>query len=411
MTCVVYEDIWSKKNLKSPEEVTISSGKKIWFDCHVCKHDYDQTPNNKTNQGQGCPYCSNQKLCGNLDCLFCLPKSCYDYKDIWSVKNVTIEGVYIKPETVSISNGKKFWFNCGICNHDYNQTPANKTQRIGCPFCSGHKICGSLDCKLCLKKSCHVYADTWSIENITIYGVYIKPETVAISSNKKYLFSCHTCNHIYKQPPTSKTQGIGCPFCNGHKICGTLDCLFCLKKSCYVYKDIWSIKNKILPRMVSISNDKKFWFNCKICNDEYIQSPNNKTRGSGCPKCVNKTEQIIANYLKEMEINFIRQYNIGNINKFYDFYLPDHRMIIEIDGPQHFIQVSNWTSPEETLQNDIQKMSTAIAEGISVLRIYQPDIWANKIDWKTCIIDNLYIRSIPSITTIASNPEIYSRHL
>jgi very-short-patch-repair endonuclease len=406
------------KNLKSPGEVAISSNKKYIFDCHICNHEYDQRPSDKTLKGSGCPFCSGLKICGILDCKFCLKKSCHIYADIWSVKNVTRDCVYIKPETVSISNSKKYIFDCHVCNHEYEQSPNDKTRGRGCPYCGNRKLCGFLDCKFCLAKGCYVYRDIWSIKNITKDGVYIKPETVSVSSGVDILFNCNICNHEYKQTPHGKTKGQGCPYCSkpSRKLCGSLYCEFCLRKSCHVYADIWSVKNittdgvYIKPETVSIGSDKKFWFDCKKCNHEYGQKPNDKIVGSGCPLCVNKTEQIVAKYLKEMNINFIPQYRIGNINKFYDFYLPDNKLIIEVDGNQHFIQIMNWQSPEENLQNDIQKTNTALSEGISVLRIYQPDIWMDKIDWKSCINENLCIRSVPKVVTRSSNPEIYNNH-
>jgi very-short-patch-repair endonuclease len=336
MTCVVYKDIWSSKNILSPEMVTISSNKKIYFDCHVCKHTYDQTPHNKSG-GSGCPFCCKpiKKLCGSLGCQFCLQKSCYDYKDIWSDKNITRDNIYIRPETVAINSNKKYIFVCNVCNHDYEQSLNNKTNGRGCPYCSkpSRKMCRTLECKFCLKRSCYDYKGIWSKKNI------LSPEEVAISSDKKYLFDCHDCNHTYEQTPANKT-----------------------------------------------SNKR------------------------GCPHCVNKTELKVANYLKEMNINFIQQYKIGT-SKRYDFYLQNNELIIEVDGPQHFTQVSTWKSCGENLQNDIQKMKTALSKGISVLRIYQPDIWSDKIDWKTCINENLYTRTTPLVTTVASNPEIYSNHI
>jgi very-short-patch-repair endonuclease len=164
--------------------------------------------------------------------------------------------------------------------------------------------------------------------------------------------------------------------------------------------------------MVAINSNKKFYFDCNTCKDKYYQSPNNKTnRGNGCPSCVNKSEQKIADYLKIINVNFTPQYKIRNSIKRYDFYLPDHKLIVEVDGPQHFRQVSNWGSPEENLENDLQKMKIALSKGISILRIYQPDIFSDKIDWKRCIINNLYIRTTPTVTTVASDPEIYNNHI
>jgi len=51
-----------------------------------------------------------------------------------------------------------------------------------------------------------------------------------------------------------------------------------------------------------------------------------------------------------------------------------------------------------------------VANSISFLRIYQPDIWEEKIDWKTIILKNLYKRTLPDITYISSNSDIYNVH-
>jgi very-short-patch-repair endonuclease len=118
---------------------------------------------------------------------------------------------------------------------------------------------------------------------------------------------------------------------------------------------------------------------------------------------------MVIDFLKEFFIVFISQFRL-NSNKRYDFCFPEYKLIIEIDGDQHFRQVSNWCCPEITLQNDIQKMKIAFENGYSVLRIYQPDIWNDNIDWRQAILNNMYLRTIPSVTYFSSNPEIYSRH-
>jgi very-short-patch-repair endonuclease len=160
---------------------------------------------------------------------------------------------------------------------------------------------------------------------------------------------------------------------------------------------------------VAISSGKKFWFNCKNCSHDYDQSPYVKTRGSGCPTCKNKTEKMVADFLKEFLIAFEKEFKL-NSNKRYDFCLQEYKLIIEVDGDQHFIQVSNWKSPEETLENDIQKTKMAIDNGYSVLRIYQPDIFNERLDWRQTILDNLKLREKPVTICISSNPEIYNRH-
>jgi very-short-patch-repair endonuclease len=64
-------------------------------------------------------------------------------------------------------------------------------------------------------------------------------------------------------------------------------------------------------------------------------------------------------------------------------------MIIELDGEQHFTQVSNWKSPEEQFDNDKFKQECANKNGYSIIRILQVDVFNNKYDWKTELINNI----------------------
>jgi pyruvate/2-oxoacid:ferredoxin oxidoreductase beta subunit len=86
-------------------------------------------------------------------------------------------------------------------------------------------------------------------------------------------------------------------------------------------------------------------------------------------------------------------------------------IIIEIDGNQHFEYVKRFKNNYiENQKNDIDKMIKAKKEGYSFIRIYQPDIWFNKIDWKEIILKNLYVRNIPNICYFSSNDNKYDEH-
>jgi very-short-patch-repair endonuclease len=394
-SCYKYKETWSPVNDLLPEQVTIGSNNKIWFICFVCNHEYQQSPKSKSTKGSGCRYCVNNLRCGN--CNMCLDNSCFRYKNIWSDKNKE------KCEQIAISSNKKFLFNCDICSHDYQQAPSNKLYRgSGCPYCNNKLRCGN--CDHCLKNSCFRYKELWSDKNKE------NCEKIALSCHKKFLFNCDTCNHEYEQSPNDKThRGSGCPYCNNKLRCG--DCEHCLKNSCFRYKEIWSDKNKENCGEIALQSNKKFLFNCDTCKHEYEQSPNDKTnKGQDCPFCINKNELKVANFLKEQRIKFKRQFSFENIKKYYDFYLPDFNLILEIDGDQHFRQVSNWVCSDVTMNNDIEKMKTGLEKSISFLRIYQPDIWEDKIDWKTVILKNLYKRTLPDITYVSSKTDIYDSH-
>ena len=73
----------------------------------------------------------------------------------------------------------------------------------------------------------------------------------------------------------------------------------------------------------------------------------------------------------------------------FDFVLEDKKIIIELDGPQHFKQISNWQSPQKTQQNDKYKMKCANNNGYSIIRLLQEDVFYDTYDWLKELINNI----------------------
>jgi len=149
------------------------------------------------------------------------------------------------------------------------------------------------------------------------------------------------------------------------------------------------------PRTLFKSTNKKYKFDCDKCKYTFESPLSAVTNGVWCPYCVNKTEELLYNEL-------IKYYNIKRqfkplwcknpkTNKYlpYDFAIENLKIILEQDGPQHFKQISNWQSPELTKSNDIYKMNCANENGYSVIRVLQKDIWYNRYDWVTELLENI----------------------
>jgi very-short-patch-repair endonuclease len=129
--------------------------------------------------------------------------------------------------------------------------------------------------------------------------------------------------------------------------------------------------------------DKKGIIICKKCNSEFNQTPNSHLQGTGCPFCKNKTEKKLLDALKKDYPDVIYQFkqNWCKNKTFlpFDFALEDKKIIIELDGRQHFETV--WDEYEKTHKNDLFKMSCANKNGFIVIRIIQEDVYYNKYDW------------------------------
>jgi very-short-patch-repair endonuclease len=153
---------------------------------------------------------------------------------------------------------------------------------------------------------------------------------------------------------------------------------------------------------------------CSCGKKSKITYDNFANKGQRCTLCKNKTERIVVSYLEENFSSIIPQPKFEWCkNKRclpFDFLLDDLKIIIEVDGPQHFIQVGNWWSPVKTQEKDTFKAKAALKRGYSVIRISQADISQNTIDWKTLLNDAIKEYSQATCVYISKNPELYDKH-
>ena len=143
---------WSNKNIKPSHMVFNSSRQKAIFDCKKCNHEYNSfiyDANDRT--GNGCPYCSNTKLCPDSEnCETCFSKSFASFdKDkvaCWSDKNLK------PPSQYFTYSHTKIIFDCDNCKKEFSSTLSDTTGRNNwCPHChmfrnkSMGRLCETLD--------------------------------------------------------------------------------------------------------------------------------------------------------------------------------------------------------------------------------------------------------------------------
>jgi ribosomal protein S27E len=143
-------------------------------------------------------------------------------------------------------------------------------------------------------------------------------------------------------------------------------------------KVYWSDKNIVNPFEITHgSHTEKVWLKCPDCgNEKYIKPHDFTNKGCLCPYCsdgISYPEKVILNLLKNININFIYQYNKTNANwcnrYYYDFYFKcnDTDCIIESNGLQHYKNTGNksvFKSIKEERQNDKNKEQLAKQNGI-----------------------------------------------
>ena len=192
---------------------------------------------------------------------------------------------------------------------------------------------------------------------------------------------CSVCGHSWSTKIYNRSNGSGCPGC-ANKLSGIrtikrqLAKNGSLKDSGLYCVDEWDYdKNTIDPSKITTSSNKKVWWKCKVCGHEWKVSPNVRSKGHRCPRCVEN--QGVSNIQKKTQDYLLDNYNyelrhekdcsILPRNPKTNYPMPydneviisdDTRLIVEVNGEQHykiteFIKMDakkHNVTPEEELQ-------------------------------------------------------------
>jgi very-short-patch-repair endonuclease len=247
------------------------------------------------------------------------------------------------PQDVSYSSNKKYWFTCPKGIH------SSEPKRIA-NFIKGHEK--TINCKQCDsigqniinlygEKSLELYWDY--SKNINLDGELIDPFSLSKNSIKKIYIYCQ--NHKYHGSnaitPHMFSQGQRCPYCGTAKI-HKYDSIGWKYPQVF---DIWSDKNIKSPYEYKPHSKEKVYWKCS--NNEHKDYKRKISESYDaefrCPTCnFSKGEKEIEKYLKANEIKFISQMEFKELiglkggNLSYDFYVPQHNVLLEYDGEFHY---------------------------------------------------------------------------
>lgn len=194
----------------------------------------------------------------------------------------------------------------------------------------------------------------------------------------------------FEQRPNDHLRGDKCPRCKFDKIAA-------MKRS--TVQDFAARATKIHNNRYDYSLVKYKNAITKVnivCPEHgsFKQTPDKHLGGTGCPKCsycVSRGEREVMSILDRFGIKYEREKRFPglcgstkNSRLRYDFWLPDHNLLIEYDGEQHFkpIRTRGRLSENQaatryaaTKINDKKKNAYAKKNGYKLLRIrYDEDI-------------------------------------
>lgn len=276
----------------SPYNIVTGSTRKIWWKCHVCEYEWQNTPRNRGIGGQGCPYCHGKRFWkGHNDLLSLKP----DLVGEWDfVKNGEL-----RPDQIHAGSKKKVWW-IGECGHEWQATVDSRVRGSGCPKCGntkGHIL--SLVNKL--KEGDNSFGKK-KLEGAKLWNYQrngsLTPFDVLPFSSKKVWWLCEK-GHEWQTTVASVSSGNGCPVCSSRIVLQGINDLETTHPR--LASEWHPTKNgQITAQMVSFGSVQKAWWLCKY-GHEWEASPNSRSKGNGCPYCSNK--RVLSGYNDLATIN------------------------------------------------------------------------------------------------------------
>ncbi len=336
---------------------------------HKCKYDnhpaYSQTPNQHLKP-QGCPICGDNR------------KSHKQY--ILDCKKRDID-LPLDREDNRYKNCYTGLLHGCINGHEYRRTPSHHLHDLtGCPECF----------IISITKTHKEYVTECMEKEIDL--PIIAKDNIYKNRRTKLLHKCEISDHPpYLQRPDAHLDLAGCPKC----------ALIGKSKSHEQYiKDC--IKKEVDLPLVEKNNIYKnrrteLLHKCEdVDHPAYPQLPGDHLNFNGCPLCKNKTESKLYKFLKKLNEKIIHEFSpkwLRNPDTHtqlrFDFCDKKNKIIIELDGGQHFEDVKFWSSSAEKNSNmDVYKMNLAKKHKYSVIRLVQVEVLKNT-SWKEELINTI----------------------
>jgi very-short-patch-repair endonuclease len=334
----------------------------------ICKKHgpFVQTPDIHLNNKAGCQICSNERNALRMS----------DTQEDFLRKAVEVHGDTFDYSKVNYIDSQTYvTIICQEIGHgEFPQVPSSHLQGTGCIKCSGTYQFDTNEFKeRAVKKHGNKYD-------------YSKVDYV--NCQAKVIIGCKE-HGDFEQLAGQHLSGKGCRICGGS---APLNLEIAIEKFKLKHGDLYDYSK---CKYVNCSTNMSI-----ICkkHGEFQQTYDNHSRGTGCPSCLWKTEGKLYERLKQCCPNVERQFKAdwckNKTHLPFDFCIPEYKIIIELDGAQHFKQICNWSSPEVQFKNDIYKQTCANTNGYSVIRLLQEDVLNDTYDWfnELCnVIDEVQI--------------------
>ena len=325
---------YTKNGDLTPQKVSYGSGKIVWWKCRK-GHEWKAAINHRTNRGDGCSICTGERKTSFPEqAIFYYLKQLTEAEnrfigmgkeiDIWlPLYNVGIEynGAYYHNNkkrdkdkicffegkgvrVISVNEGSRNFAENNIVEYVYGDARKDSLnwlikeiiQMIGLP---------SIDVNI-LADETRIYeqyvfqektgslamknpqvAKEWNFEK----NEGLRPEQISNLSHKKVWWKCEK-GHEWQAVVSSRTRGVGCPYCAGRKVQKGYNDLE-TRNSNIAREWNYERNENLKPSEITEFSHKQVWWKCEK-GHEWQATVASRSKGIGCPICSGK--KVLSGY-------------------------------------------------------------------------------------------------------------------
>jgi hypothetical protein len=191
----------------APADVTLGSGKRVWWTCPVAEDHKWRAVVASRVAGRGCRFCAP---------FAALPSSTNNFRDHGPSAAVAqwdyVANGELRPQHVTVNSNKRVFWKCEVADdHRWQSTPARRAKGEGCPYCIPKGGRASSTNNLRDHGRPEIVAE-WDYEN----NGELKPEHLPVNSGKTVAWRCSAVpEHRWRTTVDARTgKGRrGCPEC------------------------------------------------------------------------------------------------------------------------------------------------------------------------------------------------------
>lgn len=160
----------------------------------------------------------------------------------------------------------------------------------------------------------------------------LTPELFGINSNTRVWWRCHKCQYVWRTSIIHRAgkRNSGCPECSKIRKGKTFTKIKVKERGSLVDNapellPQWDYsRNKVKPTDITVKHNKPVWWLCDKCGYNWESSPNNRSKGAGCPCCSGRVPKVGVNDLKTINPALASEWNYSrNEGRNPEDYLPN----------------------------------------------------------------------------------------